>query len=81
MQACSCALSCGMYSIPLCVKERLKRGVQANTAAEFEAEREELAEIEEGEWENDRHVVALQNGGRHFLEFGVQIVWRVRMGQ
>ena len=63
-----------MYSIPLCVKERSKRGVQANTAAEFEAEREELAEIEEGERENDRHVVALQNGGRHFLELGMQIV-------
>lgn len=74
MQACSCALSCGMYSIPLCVKKRETRGVQANTAAELEAEREELAEIEENERENDRHIVALQNGGRHFLELGMQIV-------
>lgn len=73
MQARSCILSCGMYSIALRVRER-ERHVQTDAAAEFEAEREELAEIEEGERENDRHVVALEDRGRDLLEFVVQIV-------
>lgn len=55
------------------MRER-ERHVQTDAAAEFEAEREELAEIEEGERENDRHVVALEDRGRDLLEFVVQIV-------
>ena len=55
------------------MRER-ERHVQTDAAAEFEAEREELAEIEEGERKNDRHVVALEDRGRDLLEFVVQIV-------